>query len=158
MMTYGCRKEDQPELAGKFRELVEVLAIPARIIEHQGGGVGLEWTIRGRDKASARARSAAHWALMDAEQVLKLWGLFGVRTSACATCGCSCANYDHTPAFCRGVVDLARRWGVELEIVSAMCTECGQTYVNDSRKPHRWNLCPRCDEQLFGDLNAGRLS
>lgn len=142
MITYGCRPEDQSELARKLRRIADATGIPVRVGCHRSGGVFVQWTVRGRGKEADRLRSAAHWALMDAEAVLGVRSR-GAFASTCTTCGATCAYYDHTPAFCAALVELAGEFGVLLVIVPARCADCRREYTprRDRALP---GLCEEC--------------
>lgn len=124
MITYGCGREDQAQLSRKLRRIVAATGLPVRVGCHRAGGMFVEWTIRGRGKEADRRRSATHWALMDAEAVLGLRQR-GAFASTCTMCGGTCAYYDHTPAFCAALVELAAEFGVALVIVPTRCADCG---------------------------------
>jgi len=142
VITYGCRREEQTELARKLRRIVAATGLPIRVGCHRTGGVFVKWNVSGRDKEANRQRSATHWALMDAEAVLGLRPR-GAFASTCTTCGATCAYYDHTPAFCAALVELARELGVLLVIVPARCADCRREYTprRDRSLP---GLCEEC--------------
>jgi hypothetical protein len=149
MITYGCSREEQPLLAERLRRIVAATGLPIRVGCHRGGfGVFVEWTVRGRGKESYRLRSAAHWALMDAETVLGLRQP-GAYASTCHKCGATRANYDHTAAFCGALVQLANEFGVPLRIALAECAECHRRYLPpDPRVRALTGRCDRCYARL----------
>lgn len=142
MITYGCRPENRAELARKLRRIAEATGIPVRVGCHRTGGVFVEWTVRGRGKEADRLRSAAHWALMDAEAILGL-RTRGAFASTCTTCGATGAHYDHTPAFCAGIMRLAQEFGVPIVIVLARCADCRGEYSPPRYRPLP-GLCEEC--------------
>lgn len=143
MITYACSREDQASMERRLRRLVEVTRLPARVGRHRAGvGVFVEWTVRGRSRNAARERSAAHWALMDAETVLGV-RCPGAYASTCNECDATRANYDHTPAFCVALVALAREFDVPLRIDLAECVGCHRGYL--SPDPHSGILAGLCD-------------
>jgi hypothetical protein len=153
MITYGCPKDQQAELARRLRRIVELTGLPVRVGCHRGAGVFVEWTVRGRGKETDRQRSATHWALMDAEAVLGLRAR-GSFASACRTCGATCANYDHAPAFCAALVALATEFAVPIKIVPARCGECSREYTvpRDRLLP---GLCEECYARAIAEAAAG---
>jgi hypothetical protein len=129
MITYGCSPEEQTSLAERLRRIVEVTRLPARIGRHRRGfGVFVEWTVRGLGEQADRQRSAAHWALMDAQTVRGLRHP-GDYASTCRRCGATRANYDHTPDFCAALVALASEFDVPLRIELAECADCHCSYL-----------------------------
>lgn len=159
-MTIGCLPEERSALAGRLRQLLKVTGIPARVVVHRDGGVGVAWLVRGQGCEADRLRSQAHWAFMDAEAVLGLrsWGAFA---SGCTTCGATCAEYEHTPAFCGGLVALASEWDVALKFVLARCGErdCNRWYPGivrrrDGKRRLFPGLCDACDERLAAEIEV----
>jgi hypothetical protein len=156
MITYGCSPDEQASLAEHLRRIVEVTRLPARIGRHgRGFGVFVEWTVRGRGRNAARERSAAHWALMDAETVLGL-RCPGAYASTCNECGATRANYDHTPAFCAALVALAQEFDVPLRIDLAECARCHRGYLSPG--PRSRTLAGLCDACYRRAIDPGASS
>lgn len=157
MITYGCRKEDQAATATRWRRMLELTKIPAQLVVHRSGGIGIYWTVPGRGLGPDRLRSQAHWALMDAQGVLGV-GMLGAFSSTCPICGCTCLEYDHTPEFCRAIVTLAGEWDVPLRFVLAQCPDCrmrfGLGVARDGRRRLFTGVCDRCSGRLLAGGRA----
>ena len=145
MITYSCSAGEQASLVRRLRRIVEATHLPARVGQHRDGfGVFVAWTVSGRGKDATRRRSAAHWALMDAEAVLGLRST-GAYASTCRECGATCANYDHTPEFCAALVALAHEFEVPLRIELAECADCRHACLApDPRSRVLAGLCDEC--------------
>ena len=152
MITYSCSAGEQAFLVRRLRRIVEATHLPARVGQHRDGfGVFVAWTVSGRGKDATRRRSAAHWALMDAEAVLGLRST-GAYASTCRECGATGTNYDHSPEFCAALVSLAREFEVPLRVELAACGECNRSYfAPDPRSRVLAGLCDECYSRAAGE-------